>query len=208
VNLGSLKTNLQRYGFDTSDPLQDWINEALHTFEDAYPWPFLEISTTVSVVANNDIVPLPADFSLLIAEPRFTTESVSLQYIGVRDLEEQGLDPTSVGLPTRYYFVGPIMRLWPIPDISRLLRITYHRKVADLTTDGQSPTEIPTKYHYTIVYGAASVALDTEDENDRATKAEDKFQQRISAAIDYYSKKQLASFGQVRDSQGYADGTY
>lgn len=202
MTLADMKTALERFGFDETDPLTTWINEGLRQFVDAYPWPFLEALVNVNTVANNDTIVLPSDFFSMITA-RVTTDSLPLDYMGRIQFENQIQDPTKKAKPTIYTLIGmSTVTLYPIPDAVYPIRLIYRKKVAALVNDADVPA-IDSNYHYTAVLGAVAVALQAENEEDRATTALDNFNASIQTAIQAFGAKQSGEFGQVRDSQGY-----
>jgi hypothetical protein len=198
VNLGALKTAVKAYGFSDDDPLLTWINAALHEFEEAYPWPFLDKVGTVVTVANLDTVALPAD--LFIAHKiRIPAEAETLIYVPRNQWEDEIEDHTDLGIPSHYTLVGlTSMLLYPIPDAIYSIRVSYRRLIADLAADGDIP-DIPTKYHYKIVYGAAAIGLKTEEDADaQAQSARSDFDSAIASAISDFTGRQSGEFDSVR----------
>ena len=204
MNLGEMKTALQRFGFDDSDPLDIWVNAALHDLETAANWTFLEAVYDSSTNAADDALVLPSDLELLHSI-RVVGYAEKLKYMSRTMWEDQILDDTTPGVPTHYTMVGlQTVLLWPVPDAIYPVRIFYHRFLLDLAGDGDTPSVVPTKLHFAIVQRAASIALQAENNEDRAGSAQSQYQDAVAAAaVTLAGYHQTAEFGQVQDSQEY-----
>lgn len=207
MTLGDMKEALKRYGFSDDDPLTIWLNAAMHQFADAYPWPFLETFSTYFTTIGSDTIDFGSNF-FSVSQIRHIV-GLPLDYMGTLQFEDDIQDPSVSGKPTIYTLSGMSgIRLYPVPDAAYELRVTFRRLVFELENDTDTPFEglgvfdPATAYHYTIVQGAAAIALMAENEEDRATTAQDQFNAGISRAIQAYSTR-AGGFGQVRDTQGY-----
>jgi hypothetical protein len=212
MNLGAIKTALRRYaGVDTTDPLVDWINAAMHEFEEAYDWPFMEGVANQPTVASNTQLTLPADFfklakaKVVVDRASASVARAALTYVPrIRFEDESTYDPFTTGEPSHYTLIGmDQMFLWPIPDGVYTVRVFYEKGLADLASDSDIPG-LPTRYHYTIVEGAAVRALQAESEEDRANTARGIFEDSIDRHITKLGgSRQSGDFQQTRDVMGY-----
>lgn len=202
MNLGDLKTALKYFGFSDTDPLATWLNAALHEFEDAYPWPFLEAETSVAVVAGTNTLVLPSNFYKLMSL-KIDGYGTRPEYMDLGFFEDEIEDRTVTGLPTVFTLVGTdSIRLYPTADTAYTFRIVYRKAVPDLAADIDVPA-IPTRHHYTLVKGAAMVGLQAENEEIRARDAQTNFDGDILRAISRWSNKQEHQPDTVRDTAGY-----
>jgi hypothetical protein len=212
MNLGTMKTALRRMaGVDATDPLVDWINAAMTEFCEAYDWPFLDTIGNVNTVASNDELTLPTDF-LKMRKARIVAQGATqyfrspLKYIPYLQSEDE--EPKSnapvFGEPYQYTLVGTdFMILFPIPNLIYTVRINYDKFPVDLVADVDVP-DIPSKYHYTLVEGAAVRALQAESEEDRAQTARSIFEDSIDRHITKLGgNRQAGEFHQTRDVMGY-----
>jgi len=205
MNLGTMKTALARIaGVDTGDPLLDWINAAMHEFEDAYPWPWLEAQTTLNTVAANPSVALPADyFKMMKIRIDTTTVHREIRYKSWTAFEEEVQAPATPGVPDYYTLVGAsTIILYPVPNLVYPLSVTYEKAMADLAIDANVP-DCPVRYHYTIVKGAVVYALEAESEEERASTARGVFEDAIDRHITRLGNKQSGGYNTVRDVQEY-----
>ncbi len=202
MDLAALKTALKTYGFSDSDPLETWLNAAMHELEDESNWPFLQKLSTTVTVAMNDTVLLASDVAKLHTL-RIITESEPLIYVPRATWEDDVEDPTEVGVPSHYTLLG--MRtalLYRVPDSVYSLRYTYKAREADLAAGG--PVLIPAAHHYTIVYKAAVIGLETEeDAGDQVQSVRDSYQGDLSRMMGLYTGQQTSQVDQVRDVMDY-----
>lgn len=213
MNLGTMKTALRRYaGVDATDPLVDWINAGLHEFQEAYPWPFLQSNVGANLAAGAFTIGPPGDF--------FRTEDVRLLPTGADPIPltykpwgvviEEGWrirDATVKGVPqwfSIYWEAGaPSLLVYPAADLTYSYIMNYEVNVPDLVNDADVPG-VPSRYHYTIVEGAAVRALQAESEEDRAQTARQIFEDSIDRHITAIGgRRQSGQFNQVRDVMGY-----
>lgn len=211
MNLGAMKTALKRYaGVDATDPLVDWVNAALHEFEEAYDWPFMETVANQPTVAADAQLTLPSDFfklakaKVVIAAGASVARSALTYVPRLRFEDESTYDPFTTGEPTHYTLIGmDQMLVWPIPDGVYTVRVFYQKSLVDLAADADVPG-LPSRYHYTIVEGAAVRALQAESEEDRAETARGIFEDSIDRHITKLGgAKQAGEFQQTRDVMEY-----
>lgn len=201
MNLGELKTSLYRYGFDSSDPVLSWLNAALHEFEIAHEWPFLQNLTTANVTAGIQAVVLPSDYSRTYTV-RLVGSTDPLVFIPSLSYQNKSFDQALVGLPTHFTLIGAsTLLLWPTPTSSAVVNIFYRKLVPDLAVDGDIPG-IPIRFHYGLVLKAAAIGLMAENEEDRAQTAQSEFDSFVERAVENVGQ-QGGEFGQVQDVMDY-----
>jgi hypothetical protein len=205
VNLGEIKTALKRYGFDDTDPLTLWINAAMHEFEDAYPWPWLEREVFLALLVGEREVLVPSDFYKLISLKWKERDSRPV-YLGIDEFEEAITDRTITGpLPSVFTMVGmERILVWPTASENLDIEFIYRKELPDLVDDDDIPG-IPTRHHYGLVAGAASYALQAENEEERSQTAQGLWQAVIDRAIARYGTRQEQGTDSVRDEAGYFD---
>lgn len=205
MNLGEMKTALKRFGFDTSDPLATWLNASMHEFEDAAEWSFLLKQTTIVGNAGDSSLILPSDFFKTVSI-RNSTDGNKLKWVDSRQFDADVFDFTVQDVPTTYTTLGQtIIRLYPVLDTTTTFVLTYESALLDMVNDTDVPG-IPTRYHYSgIVQGAAAIALQAENEEERSTAARALFDSTVGRAILKFSGETLDEFKTVRDVQEYGD---
>lgn len=212
MNLGTMKTALRRYaGVDTTDPLVDWINAAMVEFCEAHPWAFLETIGNANTVVSDDVLALPADFfkinkARILAQGATTLFRSELKYVPYIQSEEEEPKASSLvsGEPYQFTLVGTdFMILYPLPDKIYTIRLYYRKMPVDLVADADVPG-IPSRYHYTLVEGAAVRALQAESEEGRAETARGIFEDSIDRHITAIAgRRQEGQFHQTRDVMEY-----
>jgi hypothetical protein len=196
-----------RYGFDTSDPLNDWLDEGLHMVEDAHDWPFLQSIASVSVGSGVNTLTFPSDF-FKIYTVRNVTDSRKLKVMDVTEFEREVDDPTVQGSPMYYIIVDTdTIQMWPVTDTSMTFRVVYQRAltlVSNLAGDGTA-LDGPATIHYPIVLCAAYTALMAENEEDRAQAALGQFESRVARLWGKFGSTDRDEPRQVVDVMGYGD---
>lgn len=196
------KTALKRYGFDDTDPLLIWLNEGMHQFEDAHDWAFLQQVTTLSALVGTNSLTLPTQLHK-VQSVRDITGKHKLEYMTISEFEREITDPTVTGYPMIYTITGTeTLQFYPVLDVGRSFRVVYQEELIDMTTDG-AVMPGPTRIHYPIVQGSAMIALQAENEEDRATSAKAEFEAAIDRLWTKYNTKVLDEPQQVTDVMGY-----
>lgn len=199
------KVLLSRYGFDTSDPLSDWLDEGQTMFEDAHDWPFLQVVTTIAASLGASTLTFPADF-FKIQSVRDTTNKRKVKNVDIEGFERMIEDPAQSGLPSYYTITGTsTIQLWPVLDAAVSFRVVYQKSltlVSVLATEGTS-LDGPSRNHYPVVLAAAYTALMAENEEERAQTALAQFDQAVEQRWQRLSGTDLDEPKQVVDVMGY-----
>jgi hypothetical protein len=83
------------------------------------------------------------------------------------------------------------------------MRVVYHSSRDELVNDTDVP-EIPKELHYAIVQGAAAIALQAENEEERAQTAEDQFNKSVGRVWSRLAgPAAMDGTSAVRDVMGY-----
>ena len=199
MNLTALQDLLKRYGFDDSDPLTEWINAALHEIEVAYPWPFLISKTTIALSAADTTPALPADFDKVVT---LRIDNSKLSYVDPRALDRDWTLYSGSGAPSIYTIVDGILYVYPSPDTAYTIEFLYLRNIVELAAGADVP-DIPAKLHYTVVLGAAYIALQAENEEERAQTAFAEFERSLARNWARLGTENQDEPGQVVNVMGY-----
>jgi hypothetical protein len=78
--------------------------------------------------------------------------------------------------------------------------LLYVRSLPDLTLDSETPS-IPARWHYTIVRGAAYIALQAENEEERAQTAQAQFEADLNKMRARYGRDQIGEPEVIEDSE-------
>lgn len=208
MKVEEIKTALKRYGFDDSDPLLLWINSAYHEIENAYAhWSWLETEEVVETEAGEfNTVGL---INRIIKVRDITNEAVGggegrdLEYIDRRELMREYPNLLTKGTPELFTIIGSNkIQVVSVPQTKRKFRVTYIKELPDLALDTDIPL-VPVKNHYTIVRGAAYVALQAENEEERAASAQGQFESDLDKMISNDQRRQIGEPDTVMDVQEY-----
>jgi hypothetical protein len=203
-----MQTALERYGFDDSDPLELWINSALHEVEGAFDWPWMyegPITTVIPAGANN--ITLPNDF-LKVFAIKDLDHLAKIKFWNRHKFTRLIQDETDPGLVELYTLVGTSqIQFWRVPVTDTNIMIIYQATTPDLVNPTDMPVTAgntwPAMMHYPIVQRAASIALQAENEEDRAKTAQDEFDRALMRCMGKFSEDQLDEPDTVEDAQGY-----
>jgi hypothetical protein len=197
------RTALKRFGFDDNDPIISWLNEGMHQFEDAHDWPFLQLVTTVATAIGDSTLVLPGPLHK-VQSIRDVTSKNKLDYITVSEFERTISDPTVRGQPLQYTVTGTeTVQFFPVTDLARSFRVVYQFELTDMVLAPDAAMPGPTRIHYPIVQGAAMIALQAENEEDRAVTAKTEFEAAIDRLWTKYSTQEMDEPQQVTDVMGY-----
>jgi hypothetical protein len=212
MNFASMQTALLRYGFDVNDPVQIWLNAAMHDFEAAFDWPFLEVlpyQTTLNIGANG--ITLPSDAGKVIYV-KDMTNLAKLKYYDRHKFVRVIQDPTDVGQAEVYTLVGTNqLQFWRVLQSATTFEVMYQALCPDMVnpTDvpGTAETPFPEIVHYAILQCAAAIALQAENEEDRATTALQQYQASLMRFMGKFGERELDEPTTVEDEQGYGSST-
>lgn len=178
MNYSQLRqSTLTRIGVSSNDALftatvvGDLVNEAIHTIEVEFDWPWLEAITTHSTTAGTQTLTVPTDW--LRTDKLWIADNDPLEYLGFGDLRQQ-YDVTGRGQPEAYSIVADAIYLGPTPDSTYTVNHLYIRREPDLTSDTDSPL-MPASFHMAIVELATALGLRRSREEARAVVAENSY---------------------------------
>lgn len=204
-----MKTALKRYGFDDTDPLATWINASAHNINLAFDWAETQFLTTINTVASVNKI----DLSTAVALParvigvRYAKMSLSddiLENIGQEEYFRTYATDTTKAIPKVFSMVGNRnMYLWPIPDIIYVVTTLLKLGLPTLSADGDVSI-LPEELHYTVVEGAAAIALSAENEEERSLAAQGRAQEGVDRAVSALNQRSKMPL-RVYDAQGYFD---
>ena len=208
MNLGAMQTALERYGFDVGDPLSTWLNAAMHEIESAFDWPFLEEGpVTLQIPAGSNALVLPGD-AIKVISIYDLDHLAKIKYWNRHKFRRMIQDQTDVGLIEIYTLINTAtVQVWRVPQIPTNIEVVYQAAVPDMVAQADVPGtpqyQWPAMMHYPIVMRAASIALQAENEEDRAKTAQDEYQRSLLACMGKFGERQIDEPETVEDAQGY-----
>lgn len=191
--VSAAKTALKAYGFDDNDPLLTWLEASKQLVEAADDWPFLRKQVTIAITANlaglsgASAPVLPVDFFKAYSV-RDATDQRKLDYVDALAFDRDIDNPATAGLPSIYTLISlgsgaapqVQLRWWPVSAVPWSLLLTYQATLVDISGlgDGVSMPG-PSEFHYIMVQGAAAIALQADNEEDRAETAQTQFNEGL-----------------------------
>lgn len=209
MNLGEMETLLKRYGFDSKDPLKEWLNAALHEFESERDWPFLEaVPVEQEMGAGENTITLPAS-TLKVITLKDETNIYKLQYYDWHKFERDIREPTERGKPELYTLKGlNEIQIWRVLESATKFMVQVQLVAPDLAIAGDEPKTAagrvwPKMCHFPIVQRAASIALQAENEEERAKTAQAEYEKALMTIAMKFTERELDEPTTVEDVQGY-----
>jgi len=166
VTIDEMFTEMDLYGFEDfdDDAKLILINEAYFDIVTREAWPFMEGLTNINQPANDDTLNVPTNFQAVLSLVD-STNNIVLEPERNDVIEKNiriGLDS---GNPTKYYFVGDTLYLYPSDNTGTTYRLYYIKSPSVLTTSSvPADILIPVRHHSIIVYGALVMAFLVNDE--------------------------------------------
>jgi hypothetical protein len=166
VTIDEMFTEMDLYGFEDfdDDAKLILINEAYFDIVTREAWPFMEGLTNITQPANDDTLNVPTNFQAVLSLVD-STNNIVLEPERNDVIEKNiriGLDS---GNPTKYYFVGDTLYLYPSDNTGTTYRLYYIKSPSVLTTSSlPADILIPVRHHSIIVYGALVKAFLVNDD--------------------------------------------
>jgi hypothetical protein len=166
VTIDEMFTEMDLYGFEDfdDDAKLILINEAYFDIVTREAWPFMEGLTNITQPANDDTLNVPSNFQAVLSLVD-STNNIVLEPERNDVIEKNiriGLDS---GNPTKYYFVGDTLYLYPSDNTGTTYRLYYIKSPSVLTTSSlPADILIPVRHHSIIVYGALVKAFLVNDD--------------------------------------------
>lgn len=211
MTLEEMKTALKRYGFDDTDPLAMWLNAAMHDMESDFDWPWLE-SELVTKNTEAGKPKLATPFSIIkVISIRDKTNQRKLQFYDQHRFFREIADPLEQGQPELYTLQGieAFVHLWPIPSAVYEMEMIVQTLTGDLVNPADEPKAgtyfWPAISHYSIIMKAAAIALQAENEEERAKNALDQYDKSLERLRRKFGERELDEPTTVQDVQGYSD---
>lgn len=184
MDLTTARTRLAGRGFDylTTDQLDEALNTAKNNFEDAYPWPWLEDTTTGTA-------PLTIADLKQILYVVDTTHDCPLSGNDSRTLAEWDPGFTATGDPQYWWLDGlTTLKVWPLSTAQ--LEVRYVKESPELA-DGSDEPLIPDRYCAIWLDLAVAETLKITNNYAASTSQLQAANLRLAQLIDRYSDRNL-----------------
>jgi hypothetical protein len=170
----------------SNDLVNDWLDQAHREVAARFDWAWLATSSTLSVVAEQQAYPLPADLGRIEAvvsntkRRRLHEESPSKvwsSYGGV----------STFGEPRSFYVWGNNLHLVPVPSASETDAFTiYYYGSPNLMGSDTATPEFDPRFHVLLAVYAVGLAWQREEEYAKAERAFDEFSDGIDRMARHY----------------------
>ena len=166
MTIDQMFAEMDLYGFEDfdDDAKLILINEAYFDIVTREAWPFMEGLSTITQPSNDDTLNVPTNFqavlSLVDSQNNIVLEPER------NDVVEKNIRLNAdSGSPTKYYFVGETLYLYPSDNTGTTYRLYYIKAPSTLTVDSVvADILIPVRHHSIIVYGALVKAFLVNDD--------------------------------------------
>ena len=154
-----------------------WLNEAQARIVRQADIRTQYLVTEIAYTGGTSNMPLPSDYARLIEVADSTADAdwSILEPMGMREFDEA---PNASGVPTAYLVVGQLLYLYPTPDTDANVALSYWRMATDMAADGDEP-EIPSDFHYLLVYYALMRCFQRENDYDAALYWQDQWETQL-----------------------------
>jgi len=171
VTLDEMYTEIELYGFDDLDDDQKLLllNESYFDIATREPWPFLEAVETIVVpsgqtqITNNTLVTNNVTDVNSVLSFTDTTNMVTMTPERADIIEKEYIVTSDPGTPSKYYFIGDELTVYPATTSNTTFRLYYTRTPEAATTTSDT-FYVPARHHSIIVYGALVKAFLVNDD--------------------------------------------
>lgn len=208
MNLAAARSAFAERGFDylSGAAMNRILNRARNDFEDHWPWPWLQATTTgpAPLVLTN------------LKHVRLVNTATGGEVSGstVEQLRQGGADLTLTGSPLFWYLTAdtsdPVagadtvtMLTWPASTGS--LTVLYTRQSPELVADADEPL-IPTRYQLTWIDLAVVQAYQDSDNFPAATALQQAILARLNSYVERYETRNRQNTQTMSVRAGSLDG--
>jgi hypothetical protein len=162
---------MELYGFDDLEDSQKLtlLNEAYFDIATRDAWPILEAVEVITVhsgetqITNNTLVTNNVTNLNSVLSFTDTTHRIAMTPERTDVMEKQFILGNYTGTPTKYYFVGDDLMVYPATAGDTTYRL-YYTKTPVAAISASSEFYIPERHHSIIVYGALVKAFLVNDD--------------------------------------------
>jgi hypothetical protein len=197
MTVAELKAEVQARGFNyvSGSRILSWLNRVYNRACERYPWPFLE--TTTSSTAPLSLTNLRNVVSVVD-----TTADQALVWEDLRSIREEDPTLSITGTPTIWYLDGTSLNVYPV-NTTDTISVRYLQIPTALALDSDTPSLLPSRYHYILVDGVVAMAYEDSDNLKAAESAWGAFDGALQEMADvllvsnYDTAAELLTFGSV-----------
>ena len=168
-----------------------FINQGYRWLSTQFRWPWLEATSSITVVASTASYALPSDYrqlwSVEDAEKRRTITRLTLE----EALNRWGGDPPT-GTDARWYYIfDDNIYLLPVPSANDTARYTlyYQKQLTVMASDTATP-EFAAEFHLILADYAIARVWEHEEDFDKSRLADQRFNDQVEAMARYYFRRE------------------
>lgn len=161
------------------------INEGIRKVAQLFEWPFLESSTTITLVDATQTYALPEDFASIVIA--IGSDGTQLRETTRRRAQQDFLG-NGDATPQEFYIWGEDIAFAPTPDAApsfATVVVDYRAAPTLLANDSESP-QWNSMFHLLLGDYAAARVWEREEDLDRAKYHEDKFMASLEEMAGFY----------------------
>lgn len=166
MTIDQMFAEMDLYGFEDfdDDAKLILINEAYFDIVTREAWPFMEGLATIAQPSADDTLNVPTNFQAVLS--LVDTDNNIVLEPERNDVVEKNIRLNAdSGSPTKYYFVGETLYLYPSDNTGTTYRLYYIKAPTVLTASSVvADILIPARHHSIIVYGALVKAFLVNDD--------------------------------------------
>jgi hypothetical protein len=182
------------------------IDEAVRDLSTQFSWPFLEASTTITLVDTQPNYALPADFATMNSAQR-SDMAYLLKELHPRDAWARWAPDAGADKPTHFYFWGGDIYFAPTPTGPTLPDVTlrYYKMPTLMTNDTDTPEWDP-QFHMLLAEFTAAKVWEREEDNARSQWHLERYYAAVERMARYYLNRAVdypMVIGGGEDRKGY-----
>ena len=200
MNLGQFRTAIdRRTGVATDTSAQtEWINFVLNELALEERWPWLEKTTTVSLVAGTKSYALPTDVRTVVSvhdDQEHDYDTGSIRDLALFNRSDDV--PSQFGFGYFYATDGLNIFVAPAPSASGTLTVRYIANETALSGDSDSPL-LPSSYHQAVVELAAFLVQNRRMAGTDDQRRADAYQKAYGRIVHKMKREALRRVGPAR----------
>jgi len=208
-----METLLKRYGFDSKDPLKQWLEAGMRDVEMEHDWPWLYTKETWNIKAGEEIYS-PQGGVIKIVTIKDETNIYKYRYYEWHRFERDIREPKEKGKTELYTIVkmgysNMQIKFWRIPESPIEITAMVQEETEPLREPSTVPQTAgafwPLQAQFPIVLRAAVIALNAENEEERAKALQAEYDNLMTKLKWKYAEMELDEPATVADTMGYGD---
>lgn len=171
----------------SNDKINPILDQGVREASSRFHWPFLQASSTVTVVDGTHVYSLPSDFQYLHTLIRDDTR-IRLREVSASKAWNALGDSFPSGQAESFFLWEEQLHLTKIPSADETLNIKYFKSPTVMSDDTHTP-EWDEQFHLIIADYAISKLWEREEDSIKSAEAMQKFDQGVEQMARWYNDK-------------------